>query len=710
MISRQVPGQMNLFDILEDFFASRAKVKKSPTPRKRWKRKAKAVVASVTAKEEAREMKPEDYLKKGEYLLSLAKDRFKKELEQLTLSDYEKKLYSIEIEKYESLQGIVAKMAKVIRTMLKAEVDYDEEGEFMKFLRSQISTPFSLTPLKRDTEIRYSEANGDEVKEEVWGSPAAYELRRKWHRSDDMLNLVIWEDNSHPMSVIGYRAFSHPASRRDLLYRTSMLSVHCTDIAFVLAWLIVISQYNKLIKDESRRTEVKTVFAGARDYVKRFFLPLFPASSVFEATYGEKGVDMSGRVNFYDFYSLIASETCGAPIKIPDRWNHRPSSEFLAHVAEKCGVNIGDVKVLGETPVQKRNQTLEDAWQTLNFKSASLTTSGKPFCYILSRKTELAFMASNPTEAADLGLAVKLSDFQMESDKYIVANPMERQKHWILPSYSGLENSAMLEVMEVLIHTLFTERKAAIDAANYYTSLGSKDHAKSYQTKKGIPANILKEMQESTFNNYFGYVELDELCDKEKVRTIADEFTAMKEMLFKSLDLKEVSLRFRRLGNHKASGLYYPQVNCLCVDVGGPGSFTHELGHAIDHITGNGRARSEEGDFYSIWARYCDLLDKYLFSGDAEKVKRLKGNTKYNISYYRIKTEVFARSFEMYCTRVLGIENSICNPDNEDDFAYPVDETLDGLVKEYFDNLGKVLNYDESVSDESENEESLEAA
>ena len=190
------------------------------------------------------------------------------------------------------------------------------------------------------------------------------------------------------------------------------------------------------------------------------------------------------------------------------------------------------------------------------------------------------------------------------------------------------------------------------------------------------------------FNRYFGYVEMDELCDKEKVKTIADEFIAMKETYFKSVDLKTVSVRFRRLGNHKAAGLYFPLFRCLCVDIGCPSSFVHEFGHCIDHTTNGDTDLSIGSDFYPIWNRYCYLLDVYMHSGDEAKVGRLKSGSKYNLSYFQVKTEVFARTFEMYCTRVLGIHNSICKPnDKEDDFAYPEDEKLMGLVKEYFDRL-----------------------
>ena len=63
--------------------------------------------------------------------------------------------------------------------------------------------------------------------------------------------------------------------------------------------------------------------------------------------------------------------------------------------------------------------------------------------------------------------------------------------------------------------------------------------------------------------------------------------------------------------------------------------------------------------------------------------KVLKG--KYSLKYYLTPTEVFARCFEMYVTRCLGLTSSLCK--QEEDWAYPEEEKLMQQVKGYFDRL-----------------------
>lgn len=44
--------------------------------------------------------------------------------------------------------------------------------------------------------------------------------------------------------------------------------------------------------------------------------------------------------------------------------------------------------------------------------------------------------------------------------------------------------------------------------------------------------------------------------------------------------------KVRKLGNHKALGLYYPEAKVLVVDVDSPSSFIHEYGHLLDYKFG----------------------------------------------------------------------------------------------------------------------------
>lgn len=208
----------------------------------------------------------------------------------------------------------------------------------------------------------------------------------------------------------------------------------------------------------------------------------------------------------------------------------------------------------------------------------------------------------------------------------------------------------------------------------------SREHAKSFQTKKNIPYKTVRAMSRSDFNDYFGYVEFDEECDHLLMRELCMEYKAFSKALGIG-KYPEVSLRFRKLGNHKASGLYYPSLKCLCVDVRSPGSMVHEVGHMLDY---HFDSLSKKYSFQKIYDRYEGLLREYQYKSSEAEKKVLKGNSKYNLKYYLQATEVFARCFEMYVVRTKNIDNSLCRPGG---FAYPEDEKLMGLIKEYFDSL-----------------------
>lgn len=211
----------------------------------------------------------------------------------------------------------------------------------------------------------------------------------------------------------------------------------------------------------------------------------------------------------------------------------------------------------------------------------------------------------------------------------------------------------------------------------------SREHAKSFQTKRNIPYKTVRAMSRSDFNDYFGYVEFDEECDHSLMRELCMEYKAFCNALGIG-KYPEVSLRFRKLGNHKASGLYYPSLKCLCVDVRSPESMAHEVGHMLDYHFGS---LSTKYSFQKIYDKYENLLKDYQQKSSEEEQKVLKGSSKYNLKYYLQPTEVFARCFEMYVVRTRNIDNSLCRPGG---FAYPEDETLLALIGEYFNELFSV--------------------
>ena len=247
-----------------------------------------------------------------------------------------------------------------------------------------------------------------------------------------------------------------------------------------------------------------------------------------------------------------------------------------------------------------------------------------------------------------------------------------------LPSYG-----AAIYLLYKLFLDIAEEKGAYIRESEYFKESGHV--ARAFETKKNIPEKTVKAMEESEFNEYFGYVEFDEDVDLEKVSEIAKEFIAFKETYLPGADVKDNQIRFRRLGKHKALGLYYPSLKCLCVDINAPSSLIHEFGHLLDYKY---EELSSKFNFYAVRKRYEKVVDAAM--GDNE---RWNGNTKYNKSYYLRPTEIFARSFEIYMSRFMGLKNSILEtPGGYESFCYPSDEEYLNLVKNYFDEVLATIN------------------
>lgn len=211
-------------------------------------------------------------------------------------------------------------------------------------------------------------------------------------------------------------------------------------------------------------------------------------------------------------------------------------------------------------------------------------------------------------------------------------------------------------------------------------------YAKSFMTKKNIPERVLKAMQNSKFNEYFEYVEMDEDTDIEKVEALAREFEAFAE--FFCFGKESVDLRFRKLGNHKAAGLYYPGLKCLCVDIRHPDSFAHEYFHLLDYEKGR---LSRKASFSRVLDKYSTLVKKAAEDKGVEAV--LKG--KYDLHYYLHPSEVFARCGELYLQEVLGFSFSMLKPQDNESFAYPKDMELLEMIASYYDCL---LNIDRRMA------------
>ena len=212
-------------------------------------------------------------------------------------------------------------------------------------------------------------------------------------------------------------------------------------------------------------------------------------------------------------------------------------------------------------------------------------------------------------------------------------------------------------------------------------------YAKSFVTKKLTVQKVLKAMENSSLNKYFGFVEYDEDVDLSKVREVTAEIDAVIDLHFGMVDAKKNCIRFRKLGQHKALGLYYPRYACLCVDIRSPERFVHEYGHLIDYTYGS---LSGGRDFYDVAERYRKNFwaqFEALEEGNPFK-QRLGGKTKYNSSYYLNQREIFARCFEVWVVKKLGIENSIVpKVESMESIIYPQDAGFLEMLDKYFKEL-----------------------
>lgn len=209
----------------------------------------------------------------------------------------------------------------------------------------------------------------------------------------------------------------------------------------------------------------------------------------------------------------------------------------------------------------------------------------------------------------------------------------------------------------------------------------SRSIATAFITKKNIPKTVLSAMEQTGFLRYFKYVEFDEDTDLESASAIEKEFVAMNKAYFSGSTFP-VAIRFRKLGKHKASGLYYPFFNTLCVDIRSPSSFMHEYFHMIDNQLGD---LSLDIGFQDVAEQYREAFLKGLEKEDAAIKAKLKGHSKYNISYYFRRAEIFARCGEIYLLRILKAESSLLQ--SSLGYAYPESETLDSLIGDYYQSL-----------------------
>lgn len=193
----------------------------------------------------------------------------------------------------------------------------------------------------------------------------------------------------------------------------------------------------------------------------------------------------------------------------------------------------------------------------------------------------------------------------------------------------------------------------------YDTEQARSSHATFFQTKKNIDKTTQTEMDRltSVLSKHFEKVEIDNDVDLKELKKFIPELEQTVSALPHTRNGIKPILRFRKLKNHKALGMFTPINNTLAVDFRydkdtketGLQSFVHEYGHFLDYNY-NGRGNLP----LSINKNFSDSLQ----STQAEIDSSSTAITPKGSTYLKTPSEVFARAFETYASN-LGLNNSV---------------------------------------------------
>ena len=205
--------------------------------------------------------------------------------------------------------------------------------------------------------------------------------------------------------------------------------------------------------------------------------------------------------------------------------------------------------------------------------------------------------------------------------------------------------------------------------------------ATAYETKKNIPDYIQARMETSDLNRIFDFVEFDADIDTTLIPHF-EGYVRQLRTLESNLFSRNVSaLRLRKLGKHSSinkttTGLYYPHIDNLVIDIKDVRSFTHEWGHALDnkHGTLSNQFEFVSGIYPAIASRIIQ---------DVNIAPDMK-------AYYLMPTEVFARMFEWYIHDKHDLTHNGALQDRDtyrSATIYTAYESVRDTVYQYFEQL-----------------------
>ena len=578
-------------------------------------------------------LKADDYLQRGEKLMSLAKEHFKELVGKVKITDFEKLLYEVEAKDGDLLKTVTT---KVIRPILRQAQIADEE------LRDAALAEL-LSFLCFDVELK-------PVNAQKCGFKALF--RKQLQSGDSMLRLVISEKGYDPMVVYGLKCHTQSGNLRNRLYKSG---VCVADIAAVLTNLVMLSVFARILWNPESDSYLDALIDHQK---KKRNIAIYTGCRLASLCYGGR----DSRLKEVD--KLSDEEYTDACMDI---W----SRSFLLPEFKESDMLLSALKpllTLHHVTIKRENCSVKELRKKRQEQLRDgIFCSPRDIPVIMEPDIVALLLAYDPFEF--MKMVPEAFTYHSLLDKGTTG-------YWALPFGWETIRGIILDVFE----KEYRNKHMNVVALNQLKSL-DREYAKSYQTKKNIPAKTLASMEESAFNDYFGYVEFDEDVDLQKIAIVTEQFIAFKETYLPKIDSSDNAIRFRRLGNHKAAGLYYPSVKCLCVDINSPSSLVHEYGHLIDFCYGR---LSSLSSFHEIRRMYEDRIRKKM-ENDKAFSGMMKGKGKYNLSYYLIPTEIFARAFEIYVKEALKVNNSLTPATYE--AVYPTDEAFLNEITNYFNKV-----------------------
>lgn len=224
-----------------------------------------------------------------------------------------------------------------------------------------------------------------------------------------------------------------------------------------------------------------------------------------------------------------------------------------------------------------------------------------------------------------------------------------------------------------LIGSYLDDTFGLVQQVNYDQQLNKSTHARAWEEKKNINKSTQNAMETTVLNKQFKHVEIDNEVSIELFKQFEHEMNRLSRALPKGK--QEPTLRLRKLGNHKALGMYVPLLNTVVLDfrtmdqvgeqrnkinrdlTGEPGisSFIHEYGHYLDHQLATNK--DVDSRTLATSAAFSKIRNGY-----RQNVAGTLASNKAN--YYTMPTEIFARGLEVWVAQNKIKSNLAAKPEN----------------------------------------------